>query len=156
MPYPPTRSASLNKPIPPLPSQDADSSRIRPGSLSNRNLRRRPVMVDDNTTLTKLSTLIDSKNTREIDKFTGPDISASFEVISKRGREGGFTRRKTASEDVRQIQNIVRPPAKPRYLKVLYADQIDEDDKGHIRFATLPALVERLTTDPGTTDLASK
>ncbi|PPR06125.1 hypothetical protein CVT26_005347, partial [Gymnopilus dilepis] len=152
MPHPPTRSASLNKPFPPIPKTDGDPSRIRTGSLT-RNLRRRPLVVDDNTTLTKLSTLIDSKNTREIDRFTGPDISASFEIISKRGREGSFPRRKAASEDVKQTS---RPPAKPRYLKLLYGDQIDQDEKGHIRFATLPALVERLTTDPGTTDLAKQ
>jgi son of sevenless-like protein len=45
---------------------------------------------------------------------------------------------------------------KPRYLQPQYADQIDENDKRHIRIATLEALIERLTwvVDPG--DLTSK
>ncbi|KAF8167469.1 ras guanine nucleotide exchange factor domain-containing protein [Crassisporium funariophilum] len=155
LPRPPTRAASTNhRPTPPILSQDTDLTRIRAGSLSSRSLRRRPVMVDDNPTLSRISTLIKSNNTREIDKLASPDIAGSFEAIIKRPRDDKMLRR-TGSEDSRQVFNIVHPQrcGPPWYLRPKFADQLDEDNKGHVRSGTLASLIEKLTTDIDATDL---
>ncbi|KDR85609.1 hypothetical protein GALMADRAFT_54074 [Galerina marginata CBS 339.88] len=154
MPRPPSKDLSLNKPTPPTPTRPAELART--SSLTKRSIRRRPVMVDDNPTLVQLSTLLESNNTKEIDKLTSPELTGSFEALSKRTREERSQRRK-ASEDARNKQNInpSTPPSPPRYMKLLYGDQIVEDANGHILSASLLALVERLTMDAGTADLMS-
>ncbi|KAF8963919.1 ras guanine nucleotide exchange factor domain-containing protein [Flammula alnicola] len=149
MPHPPPTSEKRLKHT--ASSPNVDASRSQGASLSiNRSIRRRPVMVEDNSTLTRLSTLIESKNTREIEKLASPDIAGSFEALSKRARENKPPKRK-GSADARQIQTIIH--IRPSYLQPQLTAQIDEDTKGHIRTATLPALIERLTTDMGPADL---
>lgn len=156
MPRPPMRSQSQRNPVSSTFAQEAESGRIRAGSLSNQSCRRRP---DDTPTLSRLSTLPESKNTREIDKLANPDIVGTFgalsEALSKRKREERAQQRK-AIENMKPVIHIRAQNDKPRYLQPQYADQIDENDKRHIRIATLEALIERLTwvVDPG--DLTSK
>lgn len=103
-------------------------------------------MLDDNPTLSRLTTLLESNNTCEIDKLASPDIVGSFEALSKRTREERARQRK-ASEDLSPIIHIRAQNGTARYLQPQYTDQIDENDKGQIRTATLVALIERLTWD---------
>ncbi|KAJ3505638.1 hypothetical protein NLJ89_g7311 [Agrocybe chaxingu] len=151
MPYPPSRPAYQAKPTSPIPISEADSRQRSGSTSSNRSLRRRPVILNDNPTLSRLSTLIESNNTKEIDELASPDIVGSFEAISKRSREGRTPKRR-ASEDTKYTTNVASQGGKPWYLLPQYRDQLNEDSKGNIRTGTLEALVERLTTDVGTTD----
>lgn len=160
MPVPPagvSRSISLDKPTPLTPPPETDS-RTRAGSLSNRHIRRRPVMVDDDPTLRQFSTLIETQDLKKIDEIASPDIAGSFDAIFKSTRQDKLRRK--PSQTIKQTTKKNHIPTislcKPRYLKPQYADQIDEDDKGHIRFASIPALIERLTIETGSTDLTSK
>jgi son of sevenless-like protein len=155
MPYPPMRSQSQRNPVSSTSAQEAEAGRIRTGSLSSRSLRRRPVLLDDNPTLSRLTTLLESSNTREIDKLASPDMVGSFEALSKRTREERVRQRK-ASEDLSPVIHIRAQNGTARYLQLQYADQIDENDKGYIRTATLVALIERLTWDVDPSDLTSE
>jgi len=112
-------------------------------------------MLDDNPTLSRLTTLLESNNAREIDKLASPDIAGSFGAFSKPTREERVRQRK-AKEDLRPVIHIRAQNGNARYLQPQYTDQIDENDKGHIRTATLVALIERLTWDVDPSDLTSK
>jgi len=160
MPRPPSRSSSVRKSSKTPPPQ-SDDNRNRSGSLTaQRSLRRRPVILNDNTTLSRLSTLIESNNSKEIDKIASPDIAGSFQALSKRVREERSQRR-TMSEGTnhhhptQQHHHTISQGGKQWYLQPQLKAQIDEDGKGNIRSGTLLALVERLTTDIPTTDLTS-
>jgi len=159
MPHPPMRSQSQRNPVSSTSAQDAESSRIRAGSLSSRSLRRKPGTLDDNPTPSRLTTLAESKNTREIDKLVNSDSAGTLEALSgalsKRKREEKAQQRK-ASEAARPVIHIRAQDGKARYLQPQYTDQIDENDKGHIRTATLVALIERLTWDVDPSDVTSK
>ncbi|KAH9486367.1 Cell division control protein 25 [Psilocybe cubensis] len=160
MPIPPagvSRSISLDKPTPLTPPPDTDS-RARAGSLSNRHIRRRPVMVNDDPTLRQLSTLIETQDLKKIDEIASPDITGSFDAMFKSTRQDQLRRK--PSQTIKQMTKKNYIPTisicKPRYFKPQYADQIDEDDKGHIRFASIPALIERLTLVTGSNDLTKQ
>ncbi|KAF4612001.1 hypothetical protein D9613_004145 [Agrocybe pediades] len=149
MPFPP--SSSLDKPVPPTPPPTDDTLRKK------RSIKRRPLVVNgnDNSTLARLNTLIQSKDVNGINKLATPDISGSFGSISRRFKEDKMQRKKTTENMKQTDRNKALPSSpggKPRYLRLVYEDQIDEDDKGHIRSATIPALIERLTTHVAITD----
>jgi son of sevenless-like protein len=144
MPHPPAQSAPFyhNKPVPPLP-HEVQEARTRAGSLSSRSLRRRPLILNDNTALSRLSTLIETKNTREIDMLATPDVSGSFQALSKRTRtdtprqeNGGHSRLPSSF----QIQE------KPWYILCAHTDELDLDPEGQVRSGTLLGLIERLTS----------
>ncbi|TFK26715.1 ras GEF [Coprinopsis marcescibilis] len=131
-PPPPLRSAPIyNKPVPPLPDE-VSNFRIRAGSLSSRSIRRKPLLLDDNTALSRLSTLIETKNSREIDKYANPDITGSVNALSSRQRM--------------QQQKSFQPLENPWYTLPCHADQLDFDNHGQVRSGSLLGLVERLTT----------
>ncbi|KAJ3535720.1 hypothetical protein NMY22_g6360 [Coprinellus aureogranulatus] len=141
MPHPPAQSAPIyyNKPVPPLP-HEAVETRGRTATLSSRSLRRRPLIVNDNTALSRLSTLIETKNTREIDMLAHPDVSGSFQALSKRDRlrqEGGERSRPRPSFQILE---------KPWYILPAHADELDIDPEGNVRCGSLLGLVERLTS----------
>ncbi|KAG2022767.1 cell division control protein 25 [Coprinopsis cinerea AmutBmut pab1-1] len=146
MPHPPPQSAPCyNKPVPPLP--DEAVTRDRSGSLqSSRSLRRRPLLLDDNTALSRLSTLIETKNSREIDRYADPDITGSIHALTKRSQsEQG--RRKENSVRGRTMPTEFQPLKKPWYILPAHADQLEFDNEGNVRAGSLVALVERLTSE---------
>lgn len=147
-------------------SPDVQFKGMKPASITrNPSVRPKPVIVDDNSTLNRLSTLIESGNRKDIKKLIIPEISGSFDGLSLRGREVRGPKRKDSGNTTSASQSA-GPSAsklletvidiKPSYLHLQYESEIDEDGKGHIRMASLPALVERLTTDIPFANLASK
>jgi son of sevenless-like protein len=101
IPRPPLTTAPLliNKPTPPTPVRSSSTSALdtgRPnqdigrsrsetasGALSGRNLRRRPVLVDDRVSLSRLSTLMETNNMTEVEILTSPQMSGSFDAFSR-------------------------------------------------------------------------
>lgn len=163
-----TRSASTHiNPPSPQPKGTADDSRIRAGSLSIRSPRRHPVIVDDDVTLSQLSTLIRSTNLKQIDNLT---TNTSFRSLSNAVQEEvteagdcpfGFISDAANKEIQRarvQEKVIGGPvinighPGTPWYLRSQYADQLEVDDKGNVRSGTLLSLFEMLTSDSGASD----
>lgn len=131
----------------------------------NSSYRPKPVIVDDNSTLNRLSSLIESGNKKDIKRLIIPEISGSFDGLSLRGREVRGPKRKDSGHTTSASQSAATSASKlletvidikPFYLHLQYENEIDEDGKGHIRMASLPALVERLTTDVPFANLSSK
>lgn len=88
-----------------------------------------------------MNSLIESKNSREIERVSTPDIINSSET-PKPIRTAKLKRQ--ASGFARQRETIIH--IRPWYLQPQLADQIEDDAKGHIRIASFAALIERLTT----------
>ncbi|KAF6754307.1 ras guanine nucleotide exchange factor domain-containing protein [Ephemerocybe angulata] len=145
MPHPPAQSAPLyyNKPVPPLP-QELFEIRTRSASLSSRSLRRRPLMVDDNTALSRLSTLIETKNTREIDMLANPDVTGSFQALAKRSQAA---RQRRQNEGRQRLLASFQISEKAWYILPAHADELELDALGKVQSGSLLGLVERLTSD---------
>lgn len=143
MPHPPAQSAPFyyNKPVPPLP-HEVQEVRGRTNSLSSRGMRRRPLMVNDSSALSRLSTLIETKNTREIDMLGSPDVTGSFQALSKRTQG----RMQQESRGHSRLQSSFQILEKPWYILPAHADELDIDQEGNVRSGSLLGLVERLTS----------
>lgn len=148
MPHPPAQSAPLfyNKPVPPLPHEQLEI-RTRASSLSSRSLRRRPLMVNDNTALSRLSTLIENRDTREIDELANPDISGSFQALARRSRSQMFRQNSGSRGHEPRPQTPFKVLEKPWYILPAHADELELDQAGNVRSGSLLGLVERLTSD---------
>nr|GAT61374.1 predicted protein [Mycena chlorophos] len=144
MPQPPLRSAPLyDKPTPPTPDANdypqsaRDRSETVP-SISRAASRRQPIHLQDQATLSRLSTLIESTGIR--DSPSSPDDG-------KRRKIEHITGSPEAWLDTRAAQESI-----PSYLLPTYADQLKVDADGVVRAGTLLALVEKLASMPMTKD----
>ena len=152
-----------------------DDNRFR--SLSVRGPQQHPV-VHDSVTLSRITTLIRSTDSKQMDKATShPDTpfrsisNAVFkpaqedELPRKFAETGGIpfvtisgidkdVEKHEVQEEViepgEQVIDISRPPSDgtPWYLLPQYADQLDTDDKGNVRFGSMVSLFEMLTFPP--------
>jgi son of sevenless len=158
-----------------FPSQKVtDDTRLRGCSLSLRGPRRHPVIVDDNVTLSQISTLIRSTNFKQMDNLA-TSCSDISNTVFKPVQEDKLSRKITETRGIPfvsisgidkevgkhniqgeiiepggQVIDISRPPSDstPWYLRPRYADQLDTDDKGNVRFGFLRSLFEMLTFPP--------
>ncbi|KAF8807994.1 ras GEF [Phlegmacium glaucopus] len=173
------RSAStkINPPSSSSPqSMWTDDSRIRAGSLSItvRSPRRQPVIVDDDATLSRISTLIRSTNSKQNDNIppsNRENSQALSNVVKKQVQEdrpqrkfseGGVisfeclssaVKKNKAQQTVLEAGPVIdighpQPESTPWHLRPKYADQLDIDKKGGVRTGSLSSLFEVLTTDP--------
>lgn len=182
-------SAQFNPPSPLPQPKGTDDSRIRPGPLSIaiHSPRRQPVVVDDDLTLSRISSLIRSTNSKQNDDLSPSgreNPRALSNTVSKQVQEDkpqwkfpetrvlSFEALSTAvnkkiqkdkaQEKVIEAGGPVIDIGQPRlestpwYLRPQYADQLDIDNKGSVRTGSLLSLLERLTTDPGTSDTAGE
>ena len=141
------------KPARPAHTGGHETHRSQDTTLTRkRSLRTHAMNPPNSEALSRLSTLIETKNTREIERISSSDINRSLDMISKytRGKPLG----KQSFGNSRHIEAVIH--IRPWYLQPLLADQIEEDSKGYIRNATLPALIERLTTHDAPLDLTRK
>ena len=161
------------------PPKRTDDIRLRGGSLSIRGPQRHPIIVEDNVTLSQISTLIRSTNSKQTDKVATSCPDTPFRAISKAvfkpvqedklprkfTETGGMPfvtisdidkevgKHKVQGEVIEpggQVIDISRPSSEstPGYLSPQYADQLDTDDKGNVRFGSLLSLFEMLTFPP--------
>jgi son of sevenless-like protein len=168
IPQPPLTTAPLfiNKPTPPTPVRSNSTSALDVGSptpeiarsrsdtvsavLNGRSLRRRPVLVDDRASLSRLSTLMETNNMTEVEILTSPQMSRSFDAFSRAMAKSSAVQPLVHDDDTVNFCNAKLGQSHlPWYLRPSYdSDTLKVDSAGHIKAGTLPALVERLTVDP--------
>jgi son of sevenless-like protein len=170
IPQPPLTTAplSINKPTPPTPVRSSSTSFIDTGIknretgrsrsetasavLSGRHLRRRPVLVDDRVSLSRLSTLLETNNMTEVEILTSPHMSGSFDPFSRATENmNGQTHVPLANDDdsLNFYNSKLAQSYLPWYLRPSYnSDTLKVDSAGNVKAGTLSALVERLTVDP--------
>jgi hypothetical protein len=131
---PPSRSASFKRSWKPQTSFP-DGTRPRAGSLTpGRSTRRQPLHQNE---LPLRSPNVEASKPRELTRMPSSSFTGTVESLYKRI---GDDRRK-ASEDA-SIQHH-----RPACLRIAAKYELDEDDRGHVRSGTLPALIERLTLE---------
>lgn len=151
MPHPPTLLPSKVKyRLPPTGGEAAPAPRqpARTSSINHTN-QARPVDLEAGETLVRMSTLVESKEAREFDRLARLNFSSS---LGKKSRDK--LNRKQGCKDVRRTDSVIL--IRPWYLQPQLAEQIEVDSKGHIINATLPALIERLTTHDAPVALTSE
>ena len=127
IPLPPSRSTSFKKNWKPQLSA-AEGIRPRAGSLTpGRSARRHPVHSNESSNV-------------EMSKFheLTRKPSSNFSGI----KESSY--RRTGDDKVQVSEDASTQNGAPRIVPKY---ELDEDDKGHIRSGTLPALIDRLTLD---------
>ncbi|KAA1471413.1 ras GEF [Dentipellis sp. KUC8613] len=124
-----------------------------PETSAKRNMRRRPFLIDDQSSLQRLSTLIQARDLEELDILASPDIASPVEpapaprpLNPRRGK----IKQLTGDDDAQALYNAKIAQANlPWYLRPKYSeDEIKLDGDGNVQSGTLPALVERLVSDP--------
>ena len=139
-------------------------SETLPTMLGNRHLRRRPMLLDDRSHLSRLSTLIESNNVSEIDNFSkSPVVTESFDAFHRVALQSPALRTGRIKTPIREtmqpLPSATFSPASGQtgkknrtastwFLRPTYDDDdITLDYDGTVKAGTLPALIERLTLD---------
>jgi len=139
-------------------------SETLPTTPGSRHLRRRPMLLDDRSHLSRLSTLIESNNVTEIESFSkSPVVTESFDAFHRVALQSPALRtgrvKTPIKETIPPLPSATFPSAsgwtgkKNRtastwFLRPTYEDDdIYLDYDGTVKAGTLPALVERLTLD---------
>ncbi|KAI0068002.1 ras GEF [Artomyces pyxidatus] len=133
-------------------------------SPTDRSLRRRPVLLDDHSSLQRLSSLIQTHNLDQLRSLASPstgsplvDSPAPRTPISplnptprSQASRLGKIKQLTGDDDAQAFHNAKLAQANlPWYLRPKYGDdEIKLDYDGTVKAGTLPALVERLVIDP--------
>ena len=156
----------LNKPTPPIPTRSNSTpalndhalrrtrSDIDSAVLGGRNLRRRPVLVDDRGSLARLSTLVETNNLIEVDILTRPQMPRPFDSLLSIGKASTVDVKPFARDQAALNFHNARLGQShlPWYLRPTYdSDVLKVDSEGRIKGGTLSALVERLTVDSSCT-----
>ncbi|KAI8981176.1 ras GEF [Trametes punicea] len=152
-PRTPSRRRSLSLPAPESPLSEHQRSRsesAKPAIV--RHLRRRPLLIDDQSSLSRLTTLFEAHNLEELDYLiSSPVVADSFDAFT-------LTTRAVASrpDKVKQITGDDEAQAFHNaklvhdiwYLRPLYGeDEIRLESDGSVSAGTVRALVEQLTVD---------
>jgi son of sevenless len=174
IPQPPTTTTApllIHKPGPsaPAPVRSSSTSALSSGlprraiirshsdtassTLNGRNLRRRPVLVDDSVSLSSLSTLMETNNLSEVEILTSPQMSDSFSAFSRATGKTSEEKLELCAHDDDDAMNFSNAKLAqshlPMYLRPSYnSDTLKVDPEGRVKAGTLPALVERLTVNP--------
>ena len=150
------------------PTGDAHHHRSRSETLATtpgpRHLRRRPMLLDDRSHLSRLSTLIESNDVTEIENFSrSPKVTESFDAFHRVALQSPALRTGRVKTPIREnmppLPSATFPLASGQsckknraastwFLRPTYGDDdISLDYDGTVKSGTLPALVERLTLD---------
>ena len=150
-PLPLCPSPSCASPRSPLNRSRSDASPLHP-----RQSRRRPILVNDFKSLSRLSDFLDSPCPDSAVTPPAPD-ELQFGFAQSDGddtrmppRRSDKVRQLTGDEDAAAFHNAKVAQANlPWYLQPSYGpDDIKLEYDGSVRAGTFPALVERLTADP--------
>ncbi|EMD42325.1 hypothetical protein CERSUDRAFT_90941 [Gelatoporia subvermispora B] len=142
----------MNKPSTPStgrPRSNSNGSCVTPpGASSPRQLRRRPVLIDDENSLNRLTTLFETSNLEQLDVLVrSPDIVESLDALSRAGK--GLAKQLNDGRrpsDISESKVTCDVRATPWYLQPMHdADSIRTRSDGFATAGTLEALVERLT-----------
>ena len=146
------RSMSLpNSETPPSEHQRSRSESAKPSSV--RHLRRRPLLIDDQSSLNRLTTLFEAHNVEELDHLiSSPVVAESFDAFT-RTTKMPVTRpdkvRQITGDDEAQAFHDAKLSEGIWYLRPIYSGEheIQILPDGSVLAGTLRALVERLTVD---------
>jgi len=139
-------------------------SETLPDIPGTRNLRRRPMLLDDRSHLSRLSTLIESNNVSGIENFSkSPVVTESFDAFHRVALQSPALRTGRTKTPIRETMGSFPSAtlssasslagrrdraASTWFLRPTYEDDdIDLDYDGTVIAGTLPALMERLTLD---------
>ncbi|KAF9486355.1 ras GEF [Pholiota conissans] len=145
MPHPPlTLPEKKSKPNL-VHSGMAEANRSQSAPLTNkRSIRARGMILENNPVLSRTHEL---KSSQDIERVCTPDIIQP-------GTPTRIKLKRQASIYAGPIETVIH--IRPWYLQPQLNDQIEADAKGHIRSATLLALIERLTTHDAPVDLTEQ
>ena len=120
---------------------------------SNRHLRRRPLLIDDQSSLHRLTTLFESHNLEELDHLiASPVVAESFDAFTRPNKVASNRSdkvRQITGEDEAQAFHDAKLSQGIWYLRPTYnaEHEIQISQDGAVSAGTLRALVERLTVD---------
>jgi len=135
-PLPPSRSASFKKTWKSQPAVSGTEIRSRASSLTpSRSSRRAP------ETSARLTNRTETQKPKELTRMLSRNFSGTFEPL----RDDKLRRK--ASEDSSQQHEATRSTTL-QSLRPQHNYGLDQDDRGRVRSGSLPALVERLTSEP--------
>ncbi len=146
------RSMSLPN-VDALPSDHQRSHSESAKPSSNRHLRRRPLLIDDQSSLHRLTTLFESHNLEELDHLiASPVVAESFDAFTRPNKIAGNRSdkvRQITGEDEAQAFHEAQLSQGIWYLRPTYnaEHEIQISQDGTVSAGTLRALVERLTVD---------
>ncbi|KAH9050502.1 ras GEF [Lactarius hengduanensis] len=148
-------------PAPTTPSSDIESKfgglgRSSTGGAIDRSRRRRPVLLDDQSSLLRLSTIIRAQSSDQLLDLVGPPktppppspLAPTF--LPYAHPRPGKVLQLTGDDSAQAFHNAKQAQANlPWYLKHQHGEEeIKLEFDGTVKAGTLPALVERLVVDP--------
>lgn len=143
----PSSSASVSNPR----EVGQNSSDTASADRNGRIWRRRPVLVDDRVSLSRLSALIDTNDATEVEILTSPQMSGSFDAFSgalRRTPEKMIHPFPQDSNDPSLDNTVLGQSKLPCYIRPdLHSDTLQLDPQGQVKAGTLSALLERLIGD---------
>ncbi|OBZ79386.1 Cell division control protein 25 [Grifola frondosa] len=146
-----SRSSSSLHSLEPSPPNHQRSHSESVNPVASRHLRRRPLLIDDRSSLTRLTTLIESNNLEELDSLiSSPVVTESFDAFSRKTSTRIDKVKQITGDDEAQAFHDAQlaQSSLPWYLRPTYGeDEIKVQPDGTVTAGTLRALVERLTVD---------
>lgn len=153
-PRTPSRRRSQSMPNVEIPVLDHQRSRSESAkSPAMRHLRRRPLLIDDQSSLNRLTTLFEAHNLEELDHLImSPVVAESFDAFSRTTRAvvpRPDKIKQITGDDEAQAFHDTKLAQGIWYLRPLYGEQheLQLSPDGSVYAGTLRALVERLTVD---------
>ncbi|KAI0375492.1 ras GEF [Pilatotrama ljubarskyi] len=152
-PRTPSRRRSLSLPSAETTPSEHQRSRSESGKPAVvRHLRRRPLLIDDQSSLSRLTTLFEAHNVEELEYLiSSPVVAESFDAFTRSTKAVSHRSdkvRQITGDDEAQAFHDARLVHGTWYLRPVYGDdEIQLDAEGNVAAGTLRALVERLTVD---------
>ncbi|KAH9858290.1 ras GEF [Lenzites betulinus] len=152
-PRTPSRRRSLSLPsgeTTPSEHQRSRSESAKPAVV--RHLRRRPLLIDDQSSLNRLTTLFEAHNVEELDYLiSSPIVAESFDAFTRTTKAAASRPDKVkriTGDDEAQAFHDAQLVQGTWYLRPMYGeDELQLEADGSVSAGTLRALVERLTVD---------
>ncbi|EIW64034.1 ras GEF [Trametes versicolor FP-101664 SS1] len=152
-PRTPSRRRSLSLPsgeIVPSEHQRSRSESAKPAVV--RHMRRRPLLIDDQSSLSRLTTLFEAHNVEELDYLiASPVVAESFDAFTRTTRAATSRPDKVkqiTGDDEAQAFHDAKVVHGTWYLRPMYGeDELQLQPDGAVSAGSLRALVERLTVD---------
>ncbi|OSD06173.1 ras GEF [Trametes coccinea BRFM310] len=152
-PRTPSRRRSLSLPSSESPPSEHQRSRSESSKPAvGRHLRRRPLLIDDQSSLSRLTTLFEAHNLEELDYLiSSPVVAESFDAFTRATKAVAPRPDKVkqiTGDDEAQAFHDAKLVQGTWYLRPLHGeDEIQIEADGSVSAGTLRALVERLTID---------
>ncbi|KAH9920201.1 ras GEF [Epithele typhae] len=142
------RRRSLSLPTGDAPPSDHQRSRSESAKPpTRRHLRRRPLLIDDQSSLNRLTTLFEAHNIEELDHLiASPVVAESFDAFTRTNKTARDKVLQITGDNDAQAFHDAQIVQGTWYLRPHYGEEeIMLQPNGSVTAGTLRALVERLT-----------